>query len=112
MTPSKTAPRLGTRATLVYVRRLGRYRPVCTCCGEATLYKGATGNQSYSRSKAVVAEVYVDAAVPLGPIGDNPRDRAPAVLEGGVWARRELYDPTHYRALGEPYGPVIHKAVA
>jgi hypothetical protein len=54
-----------------------------------------------------VAQVYVAETVPLGPIGNNPRETAPAVLEGGVWGRREFLHVACYVAKGEPYGPVL-----
>lgn len=107
MTTILDAPRLGTRATLVHVRRIKRHKPRCACCGEATLYKGATGKKGYSQARAVLAQVYVSADIPLGPYEANPRDTAPAVLEGGVWARWEAWHLACYEAAGQPYGPVL-----
>jgi hypothetical protein len=96
---------LGTRATLVHVRKLKITRPTCSCCGDKKFFHGSKG---YSRAQAVVAQIYVSPDVPLG----DARKTAPAVLCGGVWGRREIWKVACYVAAGEPYGALIRSAAA
>jgi hypothetical protein len=96
---------LGTRATLVHVRRLKLARPSCSCCGDRKFFHGPKG---YSRAQAVVVQIYVAPDVPLG----DARKTAPAVMYGGVWGRREIWRQDCYLAAGEPYGPLIRRAAA
>jgi hypothetical protein len=79
----------------------------CHHCGGKEFYKGT---KEYLKGKLVIATVYVAEDVPL-PRGrePNPRESAPPVFEGGVWARCVTLHRSCYLAMGEPFGPAREK---
>ncbi|MFN2592842.1 MAG: hypothetical protein ABR532_08435 [Candidatus Dormibacteria bacterium] len=93
---------LGTRAALHHARRLRlRVHQRCACCGQEGFFKDLKQG-GYSQAKAVAVQIYVAEGTPL-----DDRETAPAVLEGGVWARYEVWMPKCYARAGEPYGPLV-----
>lgn len=90
---------LGTRTVLVPVKSqpAGLNGLRCAICGAKGFY--SDGLRGRSNAWVALVTVYVAEGTPMAD-----RSTAPAVAEGGIWARSLRCHPACLEALGWPYG--------